>query len=351
MLEHEDIRVRRGRRSGVAVIVAVHSRTLGPAIGGCRMRRYAGWREGVEDALRLSEAMSLKCAVSGVPFGGGKSVIALPPGIEVTPALRRAALEDLGELIESFDGSYITGPDIGTGPDDMLVIKERTEHVFCLPTARGGTGSSSGPTASGVLASLRAAAARTLGTEDLAGRTAVVIGLGAVGAHLARSLRDQGAKVIVTDIDPAKRGLASAEGLGWIEPDRALHTPADVLIPAAVGGLLGPAQAAAIEAPLIVGPTNNQLTDDAVADLLAERGITWVPDFVASAGGIIHTLAREIDELDDVSADARVEEIATTTATLLDKSKQHGTTPLREAHRLAAQRLTPRQPQPRARLR
>lgn len=105
---HEEVVVRRGVRSGLPIIVAIHSRTLGPAVGGCRMRRYDTWRDGLADALRLSEAMTYKAAVAGLDFGGGKSVIALDRDTDLTPDLREAALEDLGELVASWQGR--TGP-------------------------------------------------------------------------------------------------------------------------------------------------------------------------------------------------------------------------------------------------
>lgn len=338
-MEHEEVVIRRGERSGAAVVVAVHSRARGPAVGGCRMRRYPHWRDAVDDALRLSEAMTYKCAVSGMAFGGGKGVIALPGDAEPTAALREAALADMGELIASFDGSYLAGPDVGTGPDDMLVLRRATPHVFCLPREHGGTGSSSEPTAVGVLAALAAAAREVFGAEAMRDRVVVVVGLGAVGSALARHLTRAGARVVVSDVDEAKRRWAADLGLDWVEPDRALRTRADVLIPAAVGGALDPATAEALDAPLVVGPANNQLTDDSVADLLARRGVVWVPDFVASAGGAVYTLAREVDGLDHSAATARVEAIGDTVARVLASARATGATPLREAMSLACERL------------
>jgi glutamate dehydrogenase/leucine dehydrogenase len=65
-----------------------------------------------------------------LPFGGGKSVVALDERIELTRALRAAVLDDLGEFIGTFDGSYIAGPDVGTGPRDMTVLRRHTRHVL-----------------------------------------------------------------------------------------------------------------------------------------------------------------------------------------------------------------------------
>ena len=341
-IEHEQVTIRRGPRSGLTLIIAVHSRSLGPAAGGCRLRRYPDWRDGLADALRLSEAMTYKCAVAGLRFGGAKSVIALDEDTVLTPALREAALEDMGEFIASYDGGYLAGPDVGTGPADMVALRRHSPYAFCLPEEHGGAGSSSGPTARGVWASLRAGARHVFGSASVAGRTAVVSGYGAVGSLLAERLADAGARVLVSDVDSAKRDAALARGHAWVEPDTALTTPADILAPAAVGGVFSPETVPTLRAPLVVGPANNQLTDDAVADTLAAYGITWVPDFVASAGGVVYVLGREVDALDHDAATSRVDEIGTTVSRLLENARAHGTTPLHEAYALAAARISPR---------
>ena len=309
MWEHEQLVVRTGERSGMTTMVALHSTAAGPAVGGCRMKAYAQLTDAVTDVLRLSKAMTLKCADAGIPHGGAKSVIVVDRTL--TPELRRAVLLDHADLIEEFGGTYRAGPDVGTGPEDMLVLRERTPHVYCLPEEHGGTGSSSGPTARGVLAALRAAARHVFGTEDLTGRKVVISGFGSVGELVARGLR--GAEVIVSDVDGSRR----TGEFGWVAPELAFRTPADVLVPAAVGGVLSPEVVRGLDVRLVVGPANNQLTDDGVAELLAERGIIWVPDHVASAGGVIYTLAREDDGADHETALHRVDAIEETVQRLL----------------------------------
>lgn len=311
------------------MVIAVHSRALGPAVGGVRLRRYPGWREGLADALRLSEAMTYKCAAAGLPFGGGKTVLALDGETPLTPALRRAALADLGEFIDSFGGSYLAGPDVGTGPADMVTLREKTPHAFCLPEDRGGTGSSSGPTAAGVLAALRAAARQVFGADDLDGLTVLVSGMGSVGSLVAQGL--SGAHVLISDVDESKKD----DRFDWVQPEDALRTAADIFVPAAVGGVLGPDTAGELEARLVVGPANNQLTADEVADLLAGKGIVWIPDFVASAGGVVYTLGREVEGLGHDEAMDRVDAIGRTVETILAAD----TTPLAAAMELATARL------------
>ena len=326
--EHAEVVTRLGRRSGVPVTVAVHSRTLGPAAGGIRLKHYPTWQDGQADALRLAKGMTYKNAVAGVPFGGGKSVIAVPPSMPLTAALREDALADLGELIATFEGSYLAGPDIGTSSEDMVYLRRFTDHVFCLPESLGGTGSSSGPTAAGVLAALRAGATAVFGTPSVAGRRVVVVGMGSVGSLLARALADEGASVAVADVDESR-----CAGYERVPVDYAVA--ADILVPAAVGGVVD----AAVRAPLVVGPANNQLVDDDVAGALAAAGVTWVPDFVASAGGVIYTLTREAEGLDREAAMARVAAIEDTVTTVLTSATTHGTTPLAEALALAERRL------------
>ncbi|MGA9832761.1 MAG: Glu/Leu/Phe/Val dehydrogenase dimerization domain-containing protein, partial [Trebonia sp.] len=148
------LRIERGARTGQPIIISLDSTELGPALGGCRIKPYASWRDGMDDALRLSAAMTAKAALAEMPYGGGKAVIALSPATAAhyAGARRGDLLADVGEAVESFDGSYITGPDVGTSPEDMAVIGHRTRHVLCRPQDAGGSGDSSAPTAAGVLA-------------------------------------------------------------------------------------------------------------------------------------------------------------------------------------------------------
>lgn len=297
----------------MTTMVAVHSTEAGSAVGGCRMKSYDQITDAVTDVLRLSKAMTLKCAAAGIPHGGAKSVIVADR--PVTPRLRRQVLLDHADLINEFDGAYRAGPDVGTGPDDMSVLGELTPHVYCLPEEQGGTGSSSGPTARGVLAALKAASRHVFGTDDLAGRKVVISGFGSVGELIARGL--EGAEIIVSDVDERRR----TDEFGWVPPDQAYQLAADVLVPAAVGGVLSPETVARLDVRLIVGPANNQLTDDGVAGLLEQRGVVWVPDHVASAGGVIYTLAREDDGADHETALRRVDVIESTVRELL-RSRQ-----------------------------
>lgn len=336
---HEQVLAKRGPRSGLPIMLAVHSTALGPAIGGCRLWHYPDWRGGLADALRLSKGMTYKSALAGLAHGGGKTVVALPPGMTLDPSRRRAVMHDVGDTIEELGGTYATGPDAGTSPGDMTVIGERTAHVFCRPPQHGGSGDSSPHTAAGVLAALRATCTHLFGSPELAGRRITVVGLGHVGFPLARALASAGATLLLADIDPTKRALAGELGATWTSPSQALTAAVDIVAPAALGGMITGDLVPRLACAAIVGPANNQLADAAVADRLHGRGILWAPDYVVSAGGIIYAVARELHHNTHHQALARVHRIADTLTQILAAAHRDNTAPHHAALRIAHQHL------------
>lgn len=346
-LQHENVVIRRGPRSGLTIIVAVHSTALGMAAGGCRMWRYPSWRDGLDDALRLSEAMTYKSALAGLPLGGGKTVIALPPDHVITPEQRRDVMLDLGDVVESLGGTYGVGEDVGTTAEDMFVVAERTRHAFCLPESQGGSGEPSAPTAVGVYEAIKATCAYVFGDEKVAGRRFTIIGLGQVGSRLAHSLAADGATLAVADIDESKRALATELGATWVQPAQALTLPTDVVVPAALGGVLTRTVVEALDCRAICGPANNQLYDDDVADLLDKRGIVWAPDFVVNAGGVIHGALVDAGGRTHDEAMEQVRQIGDTLLHIFDVATASGVTPAAAALKIARERVaaaqTPRQ--------
>ncbi len=339
MLEHERVAIAVGERSALPVIVAVHSTALGHAVGGCSLWRYRDWRDGLDDALRLSEAMTLKCALAGLPLGGGKSVIALSPETDLTPERRRAAMLDLGDAVDGFGGTYGVGEDVGTTAEDMLIARERTRYAYCLPESEGGAGEPSEPTAEGVHAAIAVTLQQAFGTDEVSGRRIAIIGLGQVGSRVARRLAASGANLLVCDIDASKRPLADELGAAWIDPETALQADADLLVPAALGGLLTRASVPALRCAAIAGPANNQLAEEGVADALRERGILWAPDFVVNAGGVIFGSAMEFEGCTREDAIARVGAVAGSLEAVFSAARQHAITPLAAARRVADERL------------
>jgi leucine dehydrogenase len=330
--------VRRGRRSGIYSIVAVHSTARGPALGGCRMWAYDDSRAAMRDAMRLSRAMTLKSAVAGLPLGGGKGVIMLRPGEPLSRKRRRDALADFADTVDMLGGRYITAEDVGTSSRDMEVIASVTRNVTGLARSKGGSGDPSPSTALGVDAAIRVSCERVFGSQTLKGRTVAVIGLGHVGARVAQRCARAGARLVVADVNPAKEAVAQRLGARWLSPDRAFEADVDVLAPCALGGILTYESVPRLRCAIVAGAANNQLADDGVADLLGARDILWAPDFVANAGGIIN-ISVELEGYDLSVARKRVRGIKDTLRLIFDEADALGATPLTAALELARRRL------------
>jgi leucine dehydrogenase len=336
-LEHEDLVVRRGRRSDRYMAVAIHSTALGPALGGVRLWHYDEVIEGVRDALRLAQGMTYKAALAGLDLGGGKGVICAPDG-PPSADLRRAMLLDFGDLVESLEGRYITAEDVGMTPADLAVVAERTAHVTGLDAERGGSGDPSPFTAMGIEAAMRACARERFGSPALGGQRVAIAGLGHVGAKLARRLADAGAALVVSDIDTGKRAIADELGARWVDPDHELLADCNILAPCALGGAIDREVLPVLRCEIICGSANNQLTEDSLAEELAERGILYAPDYVVNAGGLIHVY-REIRGYSEEQAIELVLDIEHTVDRVLEIARDDGLTPLAAAKRLADQRL------------
>jgi leucine dehydrogenase len=336
-LAHEELHVGRGERSGLCVIVAIHSTALGPALGGARLWHYGTPGDGIADALRLSEAMTLKAAAAGLRLGGGKCVLCAEG--ELGSRRRRELMLDLGDTIESLDGRYITAEDVGTGPEDMVSIAERTDHVTGLPPELGGSGDPSPVTARGVEAAIRAALLDRHGDPSPNGRRVCVIGLGHVGLSLADRLAEAGAELVVTDVDHGKRAAAASLGARWVEPDEAIGAECDVLAPCAMGGTIGRSNVGRLRCAIVCGSANNVLADPEAATAMAEREILYVPDFIANSGGLINVYA-ELHGLEEEQIGELVEGIGDSVAGIIAEARREGTPPLAAARALARRRLS-----------
>jgi leucine dehydrogenase len=331
----EAVRVERGSRSGQMIVVSIDSTRLGPALGGCRIRPYPTWRDGLTDALRLSAAMTEKAALAGLAHGGGKTVVALDAATaaEFTGPRRGELLADVADLVESFDGGYLTGPDVGSSPADMVEIGRGTSRALCRPESAGGSGDSSGPTATGVIASIDAVRHHVLGGRSLESLSFSLLGLGHVGTLVGEHLAAAGARLVVTDVDPSRRAVAERWGATWHEPGEALSADVDVVVPCAVGGLLTPETVAGLRCRAVVGAANNQLDTDSTAGLLHERGICWAPDTVVSAGGIVSAVAREVHGATAAEADVLVRDVGRRLGQILSAAASRDVPPLHEARR------------------
>jgi leucine dehydrogenase len=335
-IDHEELLVRRGTRTGLYVIVAVHSTALGPALGGSRMWSYSTPGDGIADALRLSEAMTYKAAAAGLDLGGGKSVLCVERGLSI--ARRRDLMLDLGDAVESLDGRYVVAEDVGTCTDDMTTVAECTSHVVGLPVESGGSGDPSPVTAQGVEAAMRATCDRRLGSPDLDGVRVCVIGLGHVGARLAEALAEDGARLIVSDVDPGKRELAERLDAEWVDPDRAATAECDVLAPCALGGAIDRSNVGELRCSAVCGSANNVLAEDSLGDELHRRGILYAPDFIANAGGLINVYG-ELQHLPEDRVSELVDGVGPTLEAVFAEAESRSITPLAAALELASARL------------
>jgi leucine dehydrogenase len=331
--EFEEVRICQGGRSGATMVIAVHRTVHGRSLGGCRMWHYGHPSDALADAKRLARSMSFKAAAAGLSLGGAKAVIALSHGERPVGVRREHLLRDFADLIESLQGRYITGQDVGVSLEDISYLAALTEHVAGHPASEGGSGDPSPYTARGVEAGIRASL-----EGSLCGRHVVVVGLGHVGGDLARRLHKAGAKLTLSDTDERKRALASEIGASWVTPDEALTVSADVLAPCALGGIFDHDTVALLQVPVIAGAANAQLKDDGIADALAARGILWAPDFIINAGGLI-AVACELDGFDRERALRAVDGIADTLTEVYAHARTDGVSTLAAAKALAAERL------------
>jgi leucine dehydrogenase len=313
------------------MFVCVHSTVLGPAGGGTRMRVYPAPADGLADAMRLSGAMTRKMAAAGMPRGGGKAVLAVPELPVGEP--RRRLLRRYGELVASLGGTYRTAGDMNVSPADLDVVAETCPWVYGT-TGRGGD--SGRGTARGGLHAIRATVEHLFGTPDLAGRSVLVQGAGAVGRVLARELGEAGARVLVSDVDGQR---AAATGCETVPPERAIEAEVDVYSPCAVGGTLNSRSIPQLACLAVAGCANNQLAEPEDAERLRARDILYAPDYVVNAGGIVQLIGLEDEGWDEVQLEQRLAGIGDTLRELFAEAEAEGITPDEAADRLVRRRV------------
>ncbi|GAA0304247.1 Glu/Leu/Phe/Val dehydrogenase [Sphingomonas oligophenolica] len=306
--------------AGLTGVIAIHSTAIGPAAGGCRLWHYSSKSELTADAIRLARGMSYKNAVAGLPFGGGKAVLQRPEGSFDREAFFRA----YGDAVASLGGTYVTAEDVGTTVADMRAVRERTAYVAGLDAAAGAAGGDPSPwTALGVFEAMKVAARETL-SLDLKNATVAIQGTGNVGAGLARLLKQEGAQLILADIDAARVGALAAElSARVVGIDEILAVDSDVVAPCALGGVLDADAIDKLKAQLVCGGANNQLATEADGVRLLGRGIVYAPDYVVNAGGIINVSAEYLGETTQQVSE-RVHQIAGRLSMVLREARSSG---------------------------
>jgi len=329
---HEQLVICNDSSAGYRGIIAVHSTTLGPALGGTRFWQYASDEEAIVDALRLSRGMTYKNAVAGLNLGGGKSVII---GNNKTSD-REMIFRAHGRFVESLGGRYITAEDVGTSTADMDFVHMETKNVAGLA---GLSGDPSPVTAHGVFRAIQASAKERWGSDDLSTKTISLQGAGHVGYYVAKELHAAGAKLVVTDIDAERVKQVVAEfGARSVAPDEICGVQADIFAPCALGGIINDKTIPQLKCEIVAGAANNVLLEARHGVALEEKGILYAPDYVANAGGVINVYS-ELAGWSSARAFRKADEIYDTILKVFAIAKQDKIPTYVAADRLAEQRI------------
>jgi len=332
---HEQVVFCHNPDAGLKAIIAMHSTVLGPALGGVRMRHYANEADALRDVLRLSRTMTYKNALAGLNVGGGKAVIIGDPKVDKSEALFRS----FGRHVDALAGRYITAEDVGTDVNDMEQIYLETEFVTGVHQVHGGSGDPAPFTAYGTLQGLMAAMQRKFGHEEVGKARIAVQGLGHIGMELVKLLRERGAKLIVSDLDPALVDRAVSEyGAEAVACDEIHGVDADVFAPCAMEGSIDETTIDRLKAKIVCGSANNQLASHAIGDELHRRGILYAPDYAVNAGGVMN-VSLEIDGYNRERAMRLIRSIYHNVGKIFDLSEREGISPQYAADRIAEARL------------
>lgn len=332
---HEQVVFCHNHDAGLQAIIAIHNTTLGPALGGVRMRPYASTDEALADVLRLSRTMTYKNALAGLNVGGGKAVIIGDPKVDKTEVLFRA----FGRYVDSLGGRYITAEDVGTDVNDMENIYLESQFVTGVHQVHGGSGDPAPFTAYGALQALMAAMRFKFGHEEVGKTSIAVQGLGHIGMELVKLLRDRGAKLYVTDLDSALVDRAVSDfGAEAVKPDEIHEVNADVFAPCALEGAINADTLPRIKAKIICGTANNQLSSLEIGDELHARGILYAPDYAVNAGGVMN-VSLEIDGYNRERAMRLIRSIYHNLTRIFELSQRENIAPQRAADRIAESRI------------
>jgi leucine dehydrogenase len=333
---HEEVVFCHNKDAGLKAIIAIHNTVLGPALGGLRMWPYKSEQEAVNDALRLSRGMTYKNAVAGLNIGGGKAVIIGDPAKDKSEALFRA----FGRFVNSLNGRYITAEDVGIDVNDMEHVFRETEFVTGVHQVHGGSGDPSPFTAYGTLQGLMAALSVKFGNEDIGKYTYAVQGAGHVGMEFIKLLREQNAKVYVTDINKdLVRQAVDEFGCTAVGLDEIYDTDADVYSPCALGGTVNEQTLPRLKCKIICGAANNQLATDAIGDELEKRGLLYAPDYAVNAGGVMN-VSLEIDGYNRERAMRMMRTIYVNVGRIFQIAKRDGIPTYKAADRMAEERIS-----------
>ena len=338
---HEGVHAFHDAATGLKCVIAVHSTALGPAAGGCRMWNYTTGEAMLTDVLRLSQGMSYKNAMAGIPLGGGKAVIWGDPKSGKSPDRFRA----VGRAVESLQGRYYTAEDVGVDVSDMALVRQETRFVAGLDEGAAASGDPSPVTAKGVYLGIREVARRLFGTDDLNGRTIAVQGVGSEGGYTCDHLAAAGAKLIITDIDQeALAAVSKRTGATIAAPNDIYDVEADIFSPNALGAIINEKTLARLKVKGVAGGANNQLVVPEMGEFLRRRGILYAPDYVINGGGIINVAAEISGTYSREWVDRTLSRLIETLGEVLDEALESNQPTNYVADRIARARIAAARP-------
>lgn len=335
---HEQICYFHYPQVGLKAIVAIHNTVLGPALGGCRMRLYENESQALDDVMRLSEGMTYKSSLAGLDLGGGKSVLIVDPALSKG---RREVFLKFAECLNNLAGRYITAEDMGTSVADVMTMREVTKYAAGFAVDKGGGGDPSPWTAKGVFQAMLAACERRYGSKDLKGKSVSVQGTGHVGMFLIEMLHEAGAKIFACDTNEAALKSAKEKfGVEVVSTDAIYDVNAQIYSPSAIGQTVNPQTIKRLKCDIIVGAANNQLLDSSLYQMINDRKMTYCPDFLVNAGGVISVGGEYIKGgWNKAWVTQKVMNIYNTTHKVLEESERRNKFPEVVAVELAKERI------------
>ncbi|MFD0864140.1 Glu/Leu/Phe/Val dehydrogenase [Sungkyunkwania multivorans] len=337
--DHEQIVFCQDKDTGLKAIIGIHNTVLGPALGGTRMWTYNSEWDALNDVLRLSRGMTFKSAITGLNLGGGKAVIIGDAKTQKTPAL----MKRFGEFVHSLGGKYITAEDVGMETADMDLVRDVTPYVTGISESRGGAGNPSPITAYGVFMGMKAAAKHQFGSDVLEDKKVLVQGIGHVGETLVEHLTNEGAKVVISDINEERLQAISVKyGASIFRGKDLYEADMDIYAPCALGATINDESIAKLKARVIAGAANNQLANEVRhGAMLKDKGIAYAPDFLINAGGIINVYA-ELEGYGKKEIIQKTENIYNTTLEIFAHAAKNNCTTHQSALSIAQSRIEAR---------
>ena len=334
---HEQVVFCHDEATGLKAIIGIHNTVLGPALGGTRMWYYTNEQEAITDVLRLSRGMTFKAAISGLNLGGGKAVIIG----DARKLKSEAFMRRFGKFVNSLNGKYITAEDVNMKTQDMEYISMETKHVTGLPESMGGSGDPSPVTAYGVYLGMKSTAKKVFGSDSLVGKKVAVQGVGQVGMHLVEHLVKEGAKVTINDISEEKvKMLVEKFGVATVGAEEIFDLDMDIYAPCALGATLNDNTIPRLKCAIVAGAANNQLKDEVKHGyMLRDKSITYAPDFLINAGGLINVYNEFLGNYNRKRALEQAEKIYQTNLSILNLADDEKISSQEAAIQLAEKRI------------